>query len=186
VHKIIISMEAVSLGRELCFTYSDGLSEYRDRITLAEVESGSINNFNSLTQIGFSYPDEEPCELSSDPAILLADLIGLQICFSPSHCSNVQIGLEGEVKWKCLKYTSEQRSEGMCHDTTKEEAHSIGHHSAVVAALTMLCATITMRAASYNDLISIAKTYGGSGKSLKPRAISSQLTRNRNCVRLVP
>jgi mediator of RNA polymerase II transcription subunit 16, fungi type len=62
VNKVVIFVQAVALDRILCFAYSDGSFEYRDRASLAEsFTEGGPDRFIHLSQIGFSYEDEEPC-----------------------------------------------------------------------------------------------------------------------------
>jgi mediator of RNA polymerase II transcription subunit 16, fungi type len=62
VNKVVIFVQAVALDRILCFAYSDGSFEYRDRASLAETfTEGGPDRFIHLSQIGFSYEDEEPC-----------------------------------------------------------------------------------------------------------------------------
>jgi mediator of RNA polymerase II transcription subunit 16, fungi type len=62
VNKVVIFVQAVALDRILCFAYSDGSFEYRDRASLAEAfTEGGLDRFIHLSQIGFSYDDDEPC-----------------------------------------------------------------------------------------------------------------------------
>ena len=62
VNKVVIFVQAVALDRILCFAYSDGSFEYRDRASLAETfTEGGPDRFIHLSQIGFSYEDDEPC-----------------------------------------------------------------------------------------------------------------------------
>lgn len=49
----------------MVFAYSDGSIEYRDRKTFAETYNEiNLEKFNHLTEIGFSFVEEEPRELS--------------------------------------------------------------------------------------------------------------------------
>ena len=70
VNKVVIFVQAVALDRILCFAYSDGSFEYRDRATLAEMfTEGGPDRFIHLSQIGFSYEDDEPCTSRIDPVL---------------------------------------------------------------------------------------------------------------------
>ncbi len=63
VNKIFLAVHSVSLDRILCFLYSDGSIEYRDRISLSEIYAeGNLERFSHLAQIGFSFQDDEPCK----------------------------------------------------------------------------------------------------------------------------
>lgn len=67
VNKVVVFFQAVALDRILCFAYSDGSFEYRDRASLAETfTEGVLDHFIHLSQIGFSYEDDEPCTSSND------------------------------------------------------------------------------------------------------------------------
>jgi mediator of RNA polymerase II transcription subunit 16 len=62
VNKVVTFVQTVALDRILCFAYSDGSFEYRDRASLAETfTEGGPDRFIHLSQIGFSYEDDEPC-----------------------------------------------------------------------------------------------------------------------------
>ena len=64
VNKVILSVDVTSFGRELHIAYSDGSIEYRDRETLAEL-SGSLESFTHLAQLGYTYPEGDPCRFCS-------------------------------------------------------------------------------------------------------------------------
>jgi mediator of RNA polymerase II transcription subunit 16 len=64
VNKIVINVESIAFDKIICFGYSDGTLEYRDRSSITESYSNdNMEKFSHISRIGFSYSDEEPCEL---------------------------------------------------------------------------------------------------------------------------
>lgn len=62
VNKIIIALETMNIDKVLFLAYADGSVEYRDRLTMAETfNDGDLDRVWHLSQIGFSYPDDDPC-----------------------------------------------------------------------------------------------------------------------------
>jgi hypothetical protein len=62
VGKILISVDFMNHGKVVFFAYSDGSVEYRDRHTMEEVlNDGNLEKVWHLSQIGFSYPEDDPC-----------------------------------------------------------------------------------------------------------------------------
>jgi len=62
VNKIIVATQTINLGKILFIAYSDGSVEYRDRVTMAEtLNDNDLNRVWHLSQIGFSYPEDDPC-----------------------------------------------------------------------------------------------------------------------------
>ncbi len=62
VNKIIVALDTMNLGKVLFLAYADGSVEYRDRLTMAETfNDGDLDRVWHLSQIGFSYPEDEPC-----------------------------------------------------------------------------------------------------------------------------
>jgi mediator of RNA polymerase II transcription subunit 16 len=65
VNKVVVNVQSIALDRVLCFAYSDGSFEYRERESLAETfNAGSFERFIHISQTGFSFTDEEPCKRS--------------------------------------------------------------------------------------------------------------------------
>jgi mediator of RNA polymerase II transcription subunit 16 len=63
INKVIIRIEPIQFDTTLCFAYSDGSIEYRDRENLALLPPLEGNaRFSHLTQAGLTYADTEPCE----------------------------------------------------------------------------------------------------------------------------
>jgi len=62
VNKIIIALETMNIGKVLFLAYADGSVEYRDRLTMTETfNDGDLDRVWHLSQIGFSYPNDDPC-----------------------------------------------------------------------------------------------------------------------------
>jgi hypothetical protein len=75
VNKIIVALDTMNLGKVLFLAYADGSVEYRDRLTMAETfNDGDLDRVWHLSQIGFSYPDDEPCAYSLPINITLIEL----------------------------------------------------------------------------------------------------------------
>jgi Mediator complex subunit 16 len=65
VNKIVIALETMNIGKVLFLAYADGTVEYRDRLTMTETfNDGDLDRVWHLSQIGFSYPDDDPCMCS--------------------------------------------------------------------------------------------------------------------------
>ncbi|KAN0117358.1 mediator of RNA polymerase-like protein II transcription subunit 16 [Hyaloscypha variabilis] len=135
VNKIAIALDTMNLGKILFLAYADGSVEYRDRLTMAETfNDGDLDRVWHLSQIGFSYSDDDPC---------------LQVALSPSYCSLVQIRNDGKVHWKQLDYQLGDIGSSM----------EDGLYAGVVAALSLSCATAVMRNVNYDDLLATAKKH---------------------------
>jgi mediator of RNA polymerase II transcription subunit 16 len=66
VNKILLTIQPINLGRVIFFAYSDSTVEYRDRTNMAETFTDhDLERVWHLSQIGFSYPEDEPCQQSS-------------------------------------------------------------------------------------------------------------------------
>lgn len=103
----MIWIEAIYFERIICFGYSDGSVEYRDRTSLAELFTlGGLDKFSHISQIGFTYNGYEPSEPQSLSQIfhLLTISGGLVGALSPTHLSVVQKGCDGKIKWNPLVY----------------------------------------------------------------------------------
>lgn len=62
VNKIVVAIEAMNHGRVIVFAYSDSSVEYRDRANMMETfNDGNLDRVWHLSQIGFSYTEDEPC-----------------------------------------------------------------------------------------------------------------------------
>lgn len=64
-NKVIVGLQVITQGKVVCITFADGTLEYRDRLTMAEVYTEQTpDRIMSLHQVGFSFTDPTPCELS--------------------------------------------------------------------------------------------------------------------------
>lgn len=63
VNKIALAMQPINLGKVIFFAYSDSSVDYRDRATMAETfTDNDLDRVWHLSQIGFSYSEDEPCK----------------------------------------------------------------------------------------------------------------------------
>jgi mediator of RNA polymerase II transcription subunit 16 len=68
VNKILLAIQPINLGRVLFFMYSDSSVEYRDRTTMAETFTDhDLDRVWHLSQIGFSYLEDESCQQICHP-----------------------------------------------------------------------------------------------------------------------
>jgi mediator of RNA polymerase II transcription subunit 16, fungi type len=59
--KVVVTVTTTQFGRVLCFAFSDGTVQYRDRFTMDELYSE--HNANSIMhplQVGFQYVNDTP------------------------------------------------------------------------------------------------------------------------------
>ena len=64
VPKVVIAMQPMNLGKVICFAYSDSSVDYRDRATMVETfNDDDLTRVWHLSQIGFSYAEDEPCRV---------------------------------------------------------------------------------------------------------------------------
>lgn len=63
ISKIIISIHVLQHGKVICFAFSDGTVQYRDRITMNEIyNETNLDRIMTLNQVGFQYVEESPCK----------------------------------------------------------------------------------------------------------------------------
>ena len=119
VPKIVISVSTMQQSKVVCFVFSDGTVQYRDRATMRELyNEPDLNNIMSLHQVGFQFTNDTPCKTGSDNDNslyfpLTPRSIGLQAAFSPTGCSIAQICEDGEVKWNSMYYPMEDINTSM-------------------------------------------------------------------------
>jgi hypothetical protein len=66
--KIVVTVNTIQFGRVLCFAFSDGTVQYRDRFTMNEVyNEQSIDSITSPLQVGFRFTNDTPCEQHPPP-----------------------------------------------------------------------------------------------------------------------
>ncbi|KAL3428047.1 RNA polymerase II mediator complex subunit sin4-like protein [Phlyctema vagabunda] len=150
INKIVIGVQPIQLGKYICFTYSDGSVDYRDRNTMAEVfVDDDFKRVTHLTQIGFSFSPQEPCPFVLTQWLENSALIsaGLQTAISPTSCSMVQIGNDNKVKWRQLEYQVGDLSSSLEDD----------QYNAMVAAFTTASASAVVTGANIDDILATLK-----------------------------
>lgn len=64
IPKIVISIHTIHLGKVVCFAFSDGTMQYRDRTTMNEVYNElNLTSIMSPEQVGFQFTNETPCKI---------------------------------------------------------------------------------------------------------------------------
>ena len=63
IPKIILSIHVMQLGKVVCFAFSDGTVQYRDRHTMAEIyNEPSLERVMTPGQVGFQFMEQKPCK----------------------------------------------------------------------------------------------------------------------------
>ncbi|KAI8958722.1 mediator complex, subunit Med16 [Daldinia sp. FL1419] len=134
VNKIIIGVNLINFGKVLCFSYSDGSVEYRDRFTMAELyREPNLERISSVFESGFSQSGEPSC---------------LQTAFSPTNFSLVQLCEDGKVKWHSINYT-----------LTDIASMNDTQVSALVAAFYISTAQAVAQGANFDDILAVARNF---------------------------
>lgn len=75
IPKIIISIHPMQLGQVVCFAFSDGTVQYRDRLTMDEIyNEPNIDRIMALNQVGFQFGEESPRMPRPLPPAAIAEL----------------------------------------------------------------------------------------------------------------
>ncbi|EAQ92567.1 hypothetical protein CHGG_00802 [Chaetomium globosum CBS 148.51] len=91
--KVVVAVTTTQFGRVLCFAFSDGTVQYRNRFTMDEIYNElNTDSIMHPLQVGFHFVNDTPC---------------LQVAFSPTNCSFVQIGEDSAIKWNRLHHPME-------------------------------------------------------------------------------
>ncbi|KAL2199805.1 mediator complex, subunit Med16 [Corynascus similis CBS 632.67] len=91
--KVVVNLTTAQFGRVLCFAFSDGTVQYRNRLTMEEIyNEPDTESIMHPLQVGFRYTNDTPC---------------LQVAFSPTNCSFVQLCEDLTVKWNRLHYQTD-------------------------------------------------------------------------------
>ncbi|KIH87170.1 mediator of RNA polymerase II transcription subunit 16, fungi type [Sporothrix brasiliensis 5110] len=135
INKLIISIQNLHHGRVVCFFFSDGTLQYRDRFTFEEVfNEPNPARIASLQHAGFQFSDPTPC---------------LAAVLSPTNCSFAQVCEDGKVKWNNLKYTGPDLA------PTGPDPN----YAAIVAGLTTAVSTSSANIISYDDILATARQF---------------------------
>jgi len=85
VAKVVISIHTMHLGKVICFAFSDGTVQYRDRVTMNEIfNEHNVNSIMSPHQVGFQFTNETTCE--HRPAFRPSGEFPLTSCSRSSSC----------------------------------------------------------------------------------------------------
>jgi len=96
VNKIVVAMETMNTGRVIVFAYSDSSVEYRDRRNMLETfNDNNLDRVWHLSQIGFSYTEDEPCTLhvcfrNQNQTLILYRLTSCSITKLLLRCANTK------------------------------------------------------------------------------------------------
>ncbi|KAK0656360.1 RNA polymerase II mediator complex subunit Sin4 [Cercophora newfieldiana] len=135
VPKVVISIHTMQLGKVICFAFSDGTVQYRDRITMNEVyNEHNLSTIMSPHQVGFQFTNETPC---------------LQAAFSPTNCSFVQICEDASIKWNKLRFPMENLSAALQGN----------QFSAILAALSISISPAAYHQMNCDDILAIARPF---------------------------
>ncbi|KAK3945310.1 RNA polymerase II mediator complex subunit Sin4 [Diplogelasinospora grovesii] len=135
IPKVIVSIHQMQLGKVICFAFSDGTVQYRDRFTFDEIyQEQNVQMISSPHQVGFQFTNETPC---------------LQVAFSPTNCSFAQVCEDGKVKWNLMRYPTQDVNaalQGMQQD-------------AIMAALSLAISSAAMNGVNCDDVLAIARPF---------------------------
>ncbi|PHH76275.1 hypothetical protein CDD82_4064 [Ophiocordyceps australis] len=137
INKVVISVEAIQFGKALILTMSDGTVEYRDRGTLEELyTSEDLSKIMNLRQVGWTFADTEAC---------------LQVAFSPTYCSMMQMREDGAICWAKLHYPAGDLGESM----------KDAHYSGSIAGLAVTVASSLWYQSNFDDTLAIVYKWTG-------------------------
>ncbi|KAK0703773.1 RNA polymerase II mediator complex subunit Sin4 [Lasiosphaeria miniovina] len=136
IPKIIVSIHLMQLGRVICFVFSDGTVQYRDRATMNEIyNEHNIACINSPVQVGFQFTNDTPC---------------LQAVFSPTNCSFAQVCEDGSIKWNRLHYPM---------DDPVTALQDSRQYNAVLGALTLAISSSAAHQTNCDDILAIVRPF---------------------------
>ncbi|KAH6619825.1 mediator complex, subunit Med16 [Chaetomium sp. MPI-SDFR-AT-0129] len=133
--KVIVSVSTTQYGRVLCFAFSDGTIQFRDRFTMDEIyHEPNSDSIIHPSQVGFQWTDNTPC---------------LQVAFSPTNCSFTQISEDSTIKWNRLHYPMMDLN-GALQDADLKM---------IRVALTVALSSIVGQQGSFDDVLAIARPF---------------------------
>ncbi|KAH6650006.1 mediator complex, subunit Med16 [Chaetomium tenue] len=133
--KVVVAVTTTQFGRVLCFAFSDGTVQYRNRFTMDEIYNElNTDSIMHPLQVGFHFVNDTPC---------------LQVAFSPTNCSFVQIGEDSTIKWNRLHHPMEN---------SETEFKNVDQKTVRVALTVALSATAASQAAC-DDVLAIARPF---------------------------
>ncbi|KAL2158527.1 hypothetical protein VTH06DRAFT_4294 [Thermothelomyces fergusii] len=132
--KVVVTVTTTQSGRVLCFAFSDGTVQYRNRFTMEEIyHEPDTESIMHPLQVGFQFTNDTPC---------------LQVAFSPTNCSFVQLCEDWTVRWNRLHYPLED--EGASPESDDQKA--------VRAALTVALSA-TLNHGYFDDILAMARPF---------------------------
>ncbi|KND89513.1 Mediator of RNA polymerase II transcription subunit 16 [Tolypocladium ophioglossoides CBS 100239] len=135
IDKAVVGFQAIQFGKVLVLAMSDGTVEYRDRFTFDEVYAAEdLTKVMNLREVGWAYTDDGPCQ---------------QVAFSPTHCSMIQMGDDGQVRWSKLHYPM-----GDIGNSMRE-----AHYAASIAGLAVTAASSMWYQSNYDDMLAIVQPF---------------------------
>ena len=174
--KVVITVTTTQFGRVLCFAFSDGTIQYRDRFTMNEIYGEpSPDTIMHPLQAGFQYLNDTPCEYPSlvqlvSPTSLTGPVSGLQVAFSPTNCSFVQISEDSTLKWNRLHYPIQDpiaplpscKIYGLCLETvltTDSFFPLVADLKPVLIALTVPLSSTAVAQVTCDDILAMARPF---------------------------
>ncbi|KAL4730579.1 Mediator of RNA polymerase II transcription subunit 16 [Fusarium chlamydosporum] len=134
-NKVVVALHTLSFGKTVVLAFADGTVEYHDRQTFDELyTTQELDKVMNLRQVGWAFADEGPCQ---------------QVAFSPTHCSMVQMGEDGKIKWNKLHYPHGDIGNSM------QDAYYAGS----IAALSVTAAPAMFYQNNYDDILAIVRPY---------------------------
>ncbi|KKA29121.1 hypothetical protein TD95_002337 [Thielaviopsis punctulata] len=132
--RVIINIHQIQMGRVLFITFADGSVEYRDRFSMELVYTEpNYCKLYGLHEMGLKFENPSPC---------------INVAFSPTGCSMVQICNDKSIKWRKLDFG------GDIGDNIKTDAA----YSAALAGMTLAAGSYGSFQASFDDILAIART----------------------------
>ncbi len=96
-------------------------------------------------------------------------MLGLQVAFSPTGCSSIQISEDGKVKWNSIRYTLEDPASNIEGGRFRVSSKSLicklvdhvssDQYAAVLAALSVAVSSAASNQANYDDILAIARLF---------------------------
>jgi mediator of RNA polymerase II transcription subunit 16 len=61
--KVVVAVTTTQFGRVVCFAFSDGTVQYRNRFTMDEIyNEPNVDSIMHPLQVGFHFVNDTPCE----------------------------------------------------------------------------------------------------------------------------
>lgn len=132
--RVVININQIQMGRVLFITFTDGSVEYRDRFSmdLVYTEPNYLKLYG-LHEMGLKFEDPSPC---------------INVAFSPTGCSMVQVCNDKSIKWRKLELGQD------IGDNMKSDAA----YATTVAGMTLAIGSCTPSQSSFDDVLAIGRT----------------------------